>query len=73
MARVVSIKDVKLKWLVFLKVVADEEALLEVRVEVIHYLFGAAEFSPSLLVYLLLRVDYAYGVRDTLADPIDIL
>jgi hypothetical protein len=55
-----------------LKVVSNEEAFLEVGVEVVHNLFAAPEFSPPSLVLSLLLIDYAHGVRDTLANAVDI-
>ena len=56
-----------------LEVVSDEEAFLEIWVQVVHYLFTATEFSPPGLFLSLLLVDYAHGVGHSLADAIDVL
>lgn len=57
----------------FLKVISNNEALLEVRVQVIFYLFSASEELPVTLFWICLIIQEADWVRDALANSVDIL
>lgn len=43
---IISIHDIELQWLMFLEVIADDEAFLEIWVEIIFDLFGPPQELP---------------------------
>ena len=57
MPSVISVHDIYLDGLMLFEIVSYEETLLEIRVEIIHYLFGASIFCPPLLGRIRLYID----------------
>ena len=56
----------------FLEVISNNEALLEVRVKAVFYFLSAAEELPMTLLRICLVIQEADWIRDTLADAIHI-
>ena len=57
MPSVISVHDIDLNGLMFFEVVSNEEALLEIWIEIIHYLFSASKLCPPWLGRVILHID----------------